>query len=209
MTDKFSDYKYENAELNDSHGYLLPALKSILEKQITKGRIFELGCGNGAISNELTSMGFSVVGVDPSEQGISQANQRYPALELKLGSAYDNLAEIHGHFPIVVSLEVVEHVYFPRKYASTVFNLLEPGGTAIISTPYHGYIKNLALAITGKLDDHFTALWDGGHIKFWSEKTISILLDEIGFKNIHFRRAGRGGGVIAKSMIAIAKKPES
>ncbi len=68
----------------------------------------------------------------------------------------------------MISLEVVEHLYFPRKFARTVYDLLEPGGTAIISTPYHGYWKNLVMALTGTMDAHFTALWDHGHIKFWS-----------------------------------------
>jgi hypothetical protein len=37
-----------------------------------------------------------------------------------------------------------------------------------VSTPYHGYHKNLGLALSGKMDAHFTALWEGGHIKFFS-----------------------------------------
>jgi 2-polyprenyl-6-hydroxyphenyl methylase/3-demethylubiquinone-9 3-methyltransferase len=38
---------------------------------------------------------------------------------------------------------------------------------SVISTPFHGYWKNIALAVSGKFDDHFTALWNGGHIKFF------------------------------------------
>ena len=146
------------------------------------------------------------VGRRPSEQGIAQANARYPTIPLRIGSAYDDLAAQHGTFPVVVSMEVVEHVYAPRKYAATLFSLIEPGGTAIVSTPYHGYWKNLAMAITGKMDNHFTALWDHGHIKFWSERTLRTLLEEAGFRHIQFRRVGRIPA-LAKSMIAIARKP--
>lgn len=74
----------------------------------------------------------------------------------------------------------------------------------IISTPYHGYLKNLALAITGKMDMHFTALWDGGHIKFWSVKSLTQLLDEFGFKVVEFRGSGRLP-YIWKSMFIKAK----
>lgn len=102
---------------------------------------------------------------------------------------------------------MVEHVYAPRLYAKTTFDLLQPGGVAIISTPYHGYWKNLVMALTGKMDSHFTALWDHGHIKFWSMKTLSALLSEAGFVDIRFKRVGRIP-VLAKSMIAIAKKPK-
>jgi len=56
------------------------------------------------------------------------------------------------------------------------------------------------------MDKHFTALWDHGHIKFWSINTLTELLTEVGFVDIKFRRVGRIPS-IAKSMIAIAKKP--
>jgi 2-polyprenyl-6-hydroxyphenyl methylase/3-demethylubiquinone-9 3-methyltransferase len=74
-----------------------------------------------------------------------------------------------------------------------------------VSTPYHGYLKNLALALSGKLDKHFTALWDGGHIKFFSIATLGQLLREAGFKDLRFVRVGRIPP-LAKSMLAIAKK---
>jgi hypothetical protein len=61
------------------------------------------------------------------------------------------------------------------------FRLLRPSGYFIVDTPYHGYVKNLALALSGELDSHFTALWDGGHIKFWSRETLSAMLIEEGF----------------------------
>ena len=203
-----SGYKYDSADLNFAHGYLLPALREILVAKVsddTRKRIFELGCGNGSVSNALAEMGFEMIGVDPSREGIHHANEQYPHLNLRLGSAYDALAEIYGQFPVVVSLEVIEHIYAPREYAATVYSLLEDGGTAIISTPYHGYWKNLAIAVTGRFDSHFTVLWDNGHIKFWSFKTLHQLLKEAGFRSITFRRVGRIPA-LAKSMIAIATK---
>ncbi len=76
----------------------------------------------------------------------------------------------------------------------------------ILSTPYHGYWKNLALALTGKMDAHFTALWDGGHIKFFSLPTLETVLREAGAQKISFRRVGRIAP-LAKSMIAIVEAP--
>jgi 2-polyprenyl-6-hydroxyphenyl methylase/3-demethylubiquinone-9 3-methyltransferase len=169
-------------------------------------RMFDLGCGNGSVAKFCSDSGWQVTGVDVSEKGIAQAHAVYPELDLHLGSAYDDLVTLYGRFPLVLSLEVVEHVYAPRSYAKTLFDLLEPGGRAVLSTPYHGYFKNVALAVSGKMDTHFTALWAHGHIKFWSEKTLSILLREAGFTDIRFSRVGRIRP-LAKSMIAVARKP--
>ena len=203
-----SGYAYEDGDLNRSHDYLVPCLLDILGSLHTppdRKRIFELGCGNGAVAEVLTRQGYQLTGVDVSVQGLEQAHRRYPYLSLHQGSAYDRLADSYGRFPLVISLEVVEHLYDPRSFARTLFDLVEPSGTAIVSTPYHGYWKNLAMALTGRLDQHFTALWDHGHIKFWSMATLKQLLHEAGFRSITFRRVGRVP-VLAKSMIAIAIK---
>ncbi len=208
-----SGYVYSDFETNPSHDYLLPTVFAELEKLKAglggrDARMFELGCGNGSVASKLSSRGWDITGIDPSVEGIEQARKAYPELKLAQGSAYDNLVEIYGTFPVLMSLEVVEHVYAPREYAKTAFNLLEPGGTAIFSTPYHGYLKNLAMAVSGKMDAHFTALWDNGHIKFWSEKTLTELLVEAGFETPHYLKVGRIPA-LAKSMIAIARRPRT
>lgn len=61
------------------------------------------------------------------------------------------------------------------------------------------------MALTGTLDAHFTALWDHGHIKFWSIRTLTQLLMEAGFKTVRFERVGRIP-LLAKSMIAVATR---
>jgi 2-polyprenyl-3-methyl-5-hydroxy-6-metoxy-1,4-benzoquinol methylase len=203
-----SGYAYEDGDLNPSHEYLVPSLLEILGSLPTlhdRKHIFELGCGNGAVAELLARHGYQLTGVDVSVQGVEQAQRRHSHLSLQLGSAYDRLADTYGRFPVVISLEVVEHLYDPRTFARTLFDLVEPSGTAIVSTPYHGYWKNLAMALTGRLDHHFTALWDHGHIKFWSMATLRQLLQEAGFHSITFRRVGRVPS-LAKSMIAIATK---
>lgn len=102
----------------------------------------------------------------------------------------------------------MEHVYAPRRWAAAAFSALKPGGVLISSTPSHGYLKNLTLAAIGKLDAHFTALWDGGHIKFWSRRTLTALLQEAGLELVAFRGAGRWPW-LWKSMLIAARKPNA
>jgi 2-polyprenyl-3-methyl-5-hydroxy-6-metoxy-1,4-benzoquinol methylase len=198
--------EYWNTSPNCTNSYLWPALKEILaQRTFSHRRAFDLGCGSGATANMLSGLGFDVTGVDLSETGITFGRQSFPHLKLHVGNAYDDLVKTYGQFPLVVSFEVIEHCFDPRRFAKTFYDLIAAGGIGVLSTPYHGYLKNLALAVTGKWDKHLTVLWPGGHIKFFSIATLRALLLEAGFNDIRFIRVGRFSP-LAKSMIAIVCK---
>lgn len=55
-----------------------------------------------------------------------------------------------------------------------------------------------------QLDAHFTALWDHGHIKFWSRRTLGALLAEAGLEVTGFQGAGRAP-LLWKSMVVAAR----
>lgn len=177
-----------------THAYLLPAVLRCLPP--ASASIFEIGCGNGSTAKALIERGYSVCGIDSSEQGIEHAQG---VGDFRVQSAYDDLSE-WGQFDVVLSLEVIEHLVDPRTFALQVKRLLKPSGIAIISTPYHGYLKNLALSITNKWDAHHGPLWDGGHIKFWSRDTLRELFSEVEMRESAFHRVGRIPP-LAKSMI--------
>lgn len=212
MTSNTFPFHYRWAS-SDPHtnAYLLNPIQALLQDcspcQSASARVLDLGCGNGALAEQLLLWGFTVIGIDPSASGIAEAKKRCPTAAFH--QAIADPTEISRlelkPFDLVVSTEVVEHCYAPRLWASAAFTALRPGGLLIASTPYHGYLKNLALATTGKLDAHFTALWDGGHIKFWSRRTLSSLLVEAGFEIVAFRGAGRWPW-LWKSMLIAARK---
>jgi 2-polyprenyl-3-methyl-5-hydroxy-6-metoxy-1,4-benzoquinol methylase len=202
---KTIDYQYSDAEAPHTQAYLWQPTIKLLGNP-AGARVFDLGCGNGAFVSALKQLGCDVIGVDPSEEGILRAKEADPSLAVEVGNAYDPLAGRYGTFPSLVSLEVVEHVYYPRKFAKCVADLLAPGGVAIISTPYHSYLKNVALALSGHMDSHFTALWDHGHIKFWSVDTLTRLFEEQGLIREDVKRVGRFP-LLAKSMILTFRKP--
>lgn len=199
-------YHYGQAGLLAHHDYLMPTVRRVLEERRAK-TVFELGCGNGAVAAQLHLAGYGVIGVDPSADGITIARQQHPHLQLHQGASDEPLRETYGQFDAVLSLEVIEHVYDPHTYAQAVFDLTKPGGIAIISTPYHGPIKNTLIAVTpGGWDKHHNPLWRHGHIKFWSIPTLRQLLLGAGFSKVNFERVGRPIPWLAKSMIAVATK---
>jgi 2-polyprenyl-3-methyl-5-hydroxy-6-metoxy-1,4-benzoquinol methylase len=198
-------YVHPGAGRAPSHDYIMPPIiKELRARKML--RVFDLGCGNGYVDSVLTQNGFETIGVDPSESGIALANATYPDVRVYSGSAYDDLVKKWGTFPTVISLEVVEHLYDPSHWARTAFDLIEPGGVFIVSTPYHGWLKNVVIAATGKFDAHVQPLRIHGHIKFWSANTLRELLTRAGFGPIRFERVGRIPQ-LACSLMAFAERP--
>ena len=201
-----SDYWYGNTRSNPSHAYLWPVIDAVVaDSGFQACRVIDVGCGNGVTAARLAGRGFEVCAVDPSRTGVAQAREAFDDVQFELASAYDPLAESFGRFELVIYLEVVEHLYYPRKLARTLFDLCAEDGTCIISTPYHGYWKNLAIAAAGRMDRHHNPLRDGGHIKFFSMDQLRELLRGAGFSDIRFHRVGRLAP-FAKSMVAVCKR---
>lgn len=191
---EYKDYVYRGDSPSHTHAYLSEHLLAMLGSP-TEGSILDLGCGNGWMARRLLQKGFDVYGVDASPSGIAIAREAYPdrffLQDLNQETLPGPLRQ--RSFSTVISTEVIEHLYDPKAFLAFCKNILQKsgGGELLLSTPYHGYWKNLALALSGKMDDHFTVLWEGGHIKFWSRKTLTIALEEQGFEVIAFRGAGR------------------
>jgi len=212
---KVPEYGWEDTSVTCAHAYLYNSIKKALNFAIKedakinnniKVKIFDAGCGNGYIAKKLYENGFHVAGCDASEQGVTHALMNIPNSSFKVLSVYDDMhTEFGNDWDVVISSEVIEHLYDPRTFIYQVSKLLKTNGVFIVTTPYHGWLKNVVLALTGKMDKHFTALWDGGHIKFWSYKTLSKLLNEAEFKVIKFYGSGRLP-YLWKSMVLVAIK---
>lgn len=200
-------YGWRKGSSPQSCDYIAPAVISLLDS-VSAEKILDLGCGNGVLCRELDRLGYHVVGVEPSLDGWQASKELCPLLGFYNIGVEDDPFEIissEGLFDVVISTEVVEHLFSPHMLPEFAYKCLSPEGVLILTTPYHGYLKNLAIALLGKWDHHHTALWCGGHIKFWSVKTLTILLESAGFSVVAMRGAGRLPW-LWKSMILVAKK---
>lgn len=194
QSDPYQDFGFKDAAASHMHRHFMPSLLELCGSLLKAGaRVLDVGCGNGYTAGVFLARGCEVVGIDLSEQGIRHARQAHPGARFEQLPADNDVLQNLGcePFDLVVSTEVVEHLYAPRPYIAGCRAALRPGGRVILSTPYHGYLKNLSIALAGKLDAHANPLWDGGHIKLWSRQTLSALLNEAGFIHLQFRGAGR------------------
>ena len=199
-------YGWGGSDGPESCGYITPKVVELLVK-LKAGRVLDLGSGNGALCRELARFGFEVAGVEYDAEGVRIARQASPTLRFYNYGVQDDPALVlatEAKFDAVVSTEVIEHLFSPHLLPQYASGLLKPGGFLVLTTPYHGYLKNLALSVTGKWDKHFTVLWHGGHIKFWSRLTLTRLLNDANFDLVEFHGVGRIP-FLWKSMVLVAR----
>ena len=197
------EWRAERAGNGESGEKLTRVFVELVKKLDGVQSICDLGCGNGHITGRLAALGYRVTGVDASASGIQIARRAYPGVEFvhALSDRDLNL----GQFDLVISSDVIEHLYRPADLLEAAVTQLKPDGQILLGTPYHGYLKNLVLAATGKMDAHFSVLHDGGHIKFFSVNTLSKLMRGHGFDDLSFTFYGRAPW-LWKNMICHARK---
>lgn len=202
---------YSSYHWSDEHTHTPSITKDLIKifqlYNFQKFNHLDVGCGNGYITKIISKFFKKTIGIDLSKDGIKFAKKNfYNKKKISfLNTSSDNLIKKKLKFDVITTIEVIEHQYDPFKFLSDLEKLCKKGGYVIITTPYHGYFKNLALSIIGAMDNHFTALWQHGHIKFFSIKTLKKLISNYNFDIIGIKYSGRFYP-ISSSMIFILKK---
>ncbi len=199
---------YRDSSLRGCHVYVLPVIQRLCAGLQRHARVLDVGCGNGSLALEFAKMGHRVTGVDLSPGGIAIARTSCPEGRFEVLAADENLIDGLGEAPfdLVYGIEVIEHLYDPKSFLRGCFAATRPGGMFLCSTPYHGYLKNLSISLANHWDRHADPLDDGGHIKFFSKRTLTRSVEDAGFVQSQIVGSGRVP-LLWKSMILTALKP--
>jgi SAM-dependent methyltransferase len=101
-----------------------------------RGRVLENGCGIGMYAQRLAPLGGQVVGLEYDFERSRLAAVRLPRI---VNGAGEHLPFPASTFDLILSHEVIEHVWDDRAAVQEMVRVLKPGGRAAIFCPNRGY----------------------------------------------------------------------
>lgn len=108
-----------------------------------KGRVLDIACGTGygsaMVAKAKKKVIDEIIGADISAETIKYAIKNYyhPLLTFREGDVMDpSLKDKIGVFDTILSFETIEHVEDDRLFMERMYELLKPGGTLVLSTPF-------------------------------------------------------------------------
>jgi ubiquinone/menaquinone biosynthesis C-methylase UbiE len=169
--------------------FLRERIRAVAARAGNAPRVLDLGCGEGYFAALLAATGADVVAVDVAAEPLRRARARHPDLELRLVAAENVLPFEDSSFDAVWAGETIEHVADTAAWLSEVRRVLRSGGALLLSTPDHGPLSLLALALSPRrLDAHFDPRSE--HLRFYTRRTLARLLADFRFEGVEVRGAG-------------------
>ena len=127
----YASYGAQEATLRETFGRLL---REMARREMTGGRLLEVGCAYGFFLDEARPHYSLRVGTDYSPEALARARGR--ADQLVLGGPED--LPLGEPFECAACIHVVEHVYRPVEWLREIRRRLVPGGWLLLATPDAG-----------------------------------------------------------------------
>lgn len=144
--------------------------------------VLEVGSAYGFFLEVASKYFKSVEGLEFSREAVEYSQTRYTFKviegsidEVKLQpSSYDN----------VFLWDTIEHLVSPDKVLQKIFEILKPGGLIALTT---GDIASLNAKFRGR---SWRMIHPPSHVHYFTKKSISILLNRIGYEVLHISYPG-------------------
>jgi len=150
----------------------LRLLSTITEDGLVK-KVLDVGCGMGEFADILRNKGKELVCVDGFDKYykfvLSKGFESY-----KVNLEYEKIPLEDNSFDLVVSLEVIEHLWNTDNYLKEINRLLKPGGYALFTTMNYNYLTYRIRHLLGNFEK-FT--YKSRHKKFYTAKSLKKELE--------------------------------
>lgn len=186
---------------------------SILDGIGERGRVLDVGCGNGNISLFLGQKGYQVKGIDISPEAIQVAKGRNNMDQVSFEvQPAEELRDNGERYKAIVCSEVLEHLDEPQNLVAVLYDILDDDGVLVVTVPngygprevmmtkpmqaiYRrgGWLKKALMGTKSSLGYSGTtvqsAAEDLTHVQFFSKASLKALAEESKFQIQRIRNA--------------------
>lgn len=170
-TSGYADYRSQEQSLRATFRIFL---KELQERDMTSGRLLEIGCGYGYFLAEAKKNFSELSGLELSAEAGTQA-YKLTGADIHIGNI-NSLPPEWNHFDIIIAINVIKHIYSPVEFLSTLKDKLKKGGRIILATPGIGSFWHKLL---GRRWPSFKL---PEHVAFYNRKTLTLLIEQAGFR---------------------------
>lgn len=180
LTEIYNDYYVEldselvSITMETNRQVLENYAKFITDRFKESESILDVGCGTGVLlkNYRLLNSNIKLEGLefDNNARKVSGASFK----------VYENIADIEKTYDTISMIEVIEHLTDPREFLSELYNKINEHGSLIITTPN---INSLKAKVQ---KENYTEINKPFHLVMFSEESLRILLNDIGFKDVEF-----------------------
>lgn len=163
--------------------------------------VLDVGCGRGLFLHALKCAGAKqLCGIELGSNRAKLARTILPNVEI-LEESYETVCIKNNSFDLVSAIDIIEHVYSPRKFFSFVQRVLKSGGFLYIKTPNWGAAKKYNISWKGLQRDY-------EHVYYFDQFTLIKYLHKYGFEPIavDYEPASDGLGNTWKKLSAAKEK---
>lgn len=163
--------------------FLLERVGAMSEHLGHPPRVLDVGCGEGHFSAVLMHEGVEVEAIDVAAEPLRRALVRAPELDVRLVEPEGELPFEDSSFDVVWAGEVIEHVADTSRWLSELRRILRSSGTLLISTPDHGPLTRLRLALSrSAFEERLNPRSD--HLRFYTRRGLAGLYADFGFEDV-------------------------
>lgn len=136
--------------------------------------VLEVGCGKGAFAKLIESENYIGLELSVSAKAMAEENKIY----VKNESIEIHAATNNGHYDVVCSFQVLEHVPDPSLFITACLACLKPGGILIISVPSEDSFMTIVENSILNMPPH--------HLTRWSDRALMWLIKQNALEHIAF-----------------------
>ena len=175
-----------------------PLVEWLIERP--SGSALDLGCAEGRIAGALRTAGHTVTGVDRvRHEGVDDRVDTF--VEADLDDGVPREVSAGEPYSLVVAADVLEHLRDPERLLVELHDVIADGGRLILSVPNFGHWYPRLRVVSGRFDYDRRGILDGGHLRFFSQRSFERVLHRAGWHVVRssatglpFAVADRGGG---------------